>query len=88
MAFIQRKSVPKKMKDGDRKKFHYYYLVETYREEGKHKKRVVDYLGTAEQAIAKLEASGADEQEKSKLRTRLEQLIADEAGAHQSAQIA
>jgi len=45
MAFIRRKKV---------KGITYYYIVESYKEEGKVKQRVLLYLGTANSLLNKL----------------------------------
>lgn len=45
MAFIRRKKV---------KGITYYYIVESYKEKGRVKQRVLCYLGTAESLLKKL----------------------------------
>jgi hypothetical protein len=81
MAFIRRKRVHKRTSEG-RKDYFYYYRVENYRADDcpRPKQRVLDYLGTAEEAIAKLEASQASQEEKTKLLARLQSLISEELG--------
>ncbi|MBD1995028.1 hypothetical protein H6G00_00075 [Leptolyngbya sp. FACHB-541] len=81
MAFIRRKRVHKRTSEG-RKDYFYYYRVENYRADDclKPKQRVLDYLGTADEAIARLESSEANQEEKTKLLARLQSLIGEELG--------
>jgi hypothetical protein len=81
MAFIRRKRVHKRTFEG-RKDYFYYYRVENYRADNCHrpKQRVLDYLGTSEEAISKFEASEVSHEEKAKLLARLQSLISEELG--------
>ncbi len=81
MAFIRRKRVHKCTSEG-RKDYFYYYRLENYWTDDcrKLKQRVLDYLGTAEEAIARLESSEANQEEKTKLLARLQSLIGEEIG--------
>lgn len=56
MAFIRRKRVHKKTKDGERRNYFYYYRVENYRvaDSKLPKQRVMAYLGDASTARDRL----------------------------------
>jgi hypothetical protein len=78
MSFIRRKRVPKNLKEG-RKSYFYYYRVESIRSpESKVRQVIRSYLGTADQAIDRLEAEQLEAAELSALRQRLEVLIGNE----------
>ncbi|MBD1869504.1 hypothetical protein H6F95_19835 [Cyanobacteria bacterium FACHB-471] len=81
MAFIRRKRVHTCTSEG-RKDYFYYYRLENYWTDDcpKPKQRVLDYLGMTDKAIAKLEASEANQEEKTKLLARLRSLIGEELG--------
>lgn len=81
MSFIRRKRVHKRTSEG-RKDYFYYYRVENYRIEDcpKPQQRVLDYLGTAEEAIAKLESLETGSEEKSRLLLKLQKMVGKELG--------
>lgn len=79
MSYIRRKRVHKRTASG-KKSYFYYYRVDSVRsDDGKVRQVVRSYLGTAEQAIERLEAEALDEAERSALRQRLETMIGEEA---------
>ncbi|HEY9301447.1 MAG TPA: hypothetical protein VIQ31_34805, partial [Phormidium sp.] len=81
MSFIRRKRVHAKVKDG-RKSYFYYYRVASERRDGKVVQVLKDYLGTAEEAIERLEQVEMDQAERQKLLSKLEAWVSEELGNH------
>jgi len=84
MSYIRRKRVPYKTKAGKRDAI-YYYRVEGIRTDGKVKQVVRDYLGTATEAMSRLDQVNVDEQEMDKLKSKLNDLIQQEQRQAKSA---
>ncbi len=58
----------------------YYYLVEDEREKGKHRQRVVEYLGNYASALAALEKIQIAASSRARLAARIQQIEAKSSG--------